>query len=84
MSGIFPDSKTFVDARTVELSVKGKPGKTTMHLAWVSPEEWHALLEQAGFAVEACYGWFDRSPYDGGEDMIFIASKRTVSDTSAV
>ena len=46
-----------------------------MHLAWVSPEEWHALLEQAGFHVGACYGWFDRSPYKGGEDTVWIARR---------
>jgi SAM-dependent methyltransferase len=73
--GIWERANWDVDARTVELSVKGKPGKTTMHLAWVSPEEWHALLEQAGFAVEACYGWFDRSPYKGDEDTIWIARR---------
>jgi hypothetical protein len=64
-----------VDARTVELSVKGKPGMTTMHLSWISPDEWHALLEQAGFKVEALYGWFDRSPYRGDEDTIWIARR---------
>jgi SAM-dependent methyltransferase len=73
--GIWERANWDIDARTVELSVKGKPGKTTMHLAWVSPEEWHALLEQAGFAVEACYGWFDRSPYKGDEDTVWIARR---------
>ena len=37
-------------------------------LHWLSPPEWHALLERAGFGVEALYGWFDRRPWDGGED----------------
>jgi len=36
-----------------------------MALAWLSPDEWRSLLEQAGFEVEACYGWFDRSPLLG-------------------
>ena len=46
--GIWEHANWDVDARTVQLSVKGKPGKTTMHLSWVSPDEWHALLEQVG------------------------------------
>jgi hypothetical protein len=44
-----------------------------MALAWLSAEEWRALLEQAGFEVEALYGWFDRRPYSGGEDQVWIA-----------
>jgi SAM-dependent methyltransferase len=74
--GIWELANWDVDARTVELSVKGKPGETTMHLSWVSPDEWHALLEQAGFKVEALYGWFDRSPYRGDEDTIWIARRK--------
>ena len=73
--GIWEHAKWDVGARTVELSVKGTPGKTTMHLAWVSPDEWRSLLEQAGFTVEACYGWFDRSPYKGDEDTVWIARR---------
>ena len=40
--GIWEHANWDVDARTVQLSVKGKPGKTTMHLSWVSPDEWRA------------------------------------------
>ncbi len=46
-----------------------------MSLHWLAPAEWHVLLEQAGFVVEACYGWFDRRPYHGGEDSIWIARR---------
>jgi len=24
----------------------------------------------------ACYGWFDRRPYEGGEDTVWIAARR--------
>ena len=34
-----------------------------------------ALLAEAGFAVEAVYGWFDRRPYAGGEDTVFVARR---------
>jgi hypothetical protein len=44
-----------------------------MQLAWLDADEWRALLEGEGYAVEACYGWFDRRPYFGGEDTIWVA-----------
>ncbi len=61
------------EERTLTLSVRGPDGAATMALAWISRVEWQELLEEAGFVVEACFGWFDRSPYRGGEDMIFVA-----------
>jgi SAM-dependent methyltransferase len=63
------------EARTLTLSVRGPAGAATMSLAWISRDEWQELLEEAGFEVEACFGWFDRSPYRGGEDMIFVARR---------
>jgi SAM-dependent methyltransferase len=62
-------------ARTLTLSVRGPDGETTMALAWLSSEEWRALLERAGFEVEVLYGWFDRRPFRGGEDMVWIARR---------
>ena len=50
--------------------------QTTMQLAWLDPEEWRALLAGEGFEIEACYGWFDRSPYKGGEDTIWVCRAR--------
>jgi SAM-dependent methyltransferase len=63
------------EERTLTLSVRGPAGAATMSLAWISRAEWQELLEEAGFAVEACFGWFDRSPYRGGEDMIFVTRR---------
>ena len=45
---------------------------TSFDLHWLSVVEWLRLLDQAGLAVEAVYGWFDRRPHDGHEDMIFL------------
>src|SRR5919198_993235 len=67
-AGIFERADWDVDNRTLTLSVHGPQGGSTMTLAWISPGEWGALLAGAGFEVVACYGWFDRSPYTGGED----------------
>ena len=60
-------------ARTLTLSVRGSESESTMQLAWLDADEWRALLEGEGYAVEACYGWFDRRPYSGGEDTIWVA-----------
>jgi SAM-dependent methyltransferase len=63
-------------ARRLTLRVRGDDrAETTLTLAWLSVQEWHALLERAGFVVEACYGWFDHRPYDGGEDSVWLARR---------
>lgn len=71
--GIYERAHWDADARTLTLSVRGPEGAGTMTLAWISRKEWQELLEETGFVVEACFGWFDRTPYRGGEDMIFVA-----------
>ena len=73
--GIFERADWDRATRMLTLSVRGPESETTMALAWLSAEEWRALLEQAGFEVEALYGWFDRRPYSGGEDQVWIARR---------
>jgi SAM-dependent methyltransferase len=74
--GIWERAEWDVEGRVLQLSVRGPGGGTTMRLAWRSPGEWKALLQQAGFEVVACYGWFDRRPYTGGEDSVWVARRR--------
>ncbi|MGH3050403.1 MAG: hypothetical protein ACRDLK_09600, partial [Gaiellaceae bacterium] len=62
-------------AQTLTLSVRGPQGASRMVLWWLEPARWQTLLAEAGFEVEACYGWFDRRPYAGGEDTVWIARK---------
>jgi SAM-dependent methyltransferase len=71
--GIFERADWDTSSRTLTLSVRDDARASTMTLAWLDPEEWHALLEETGFEVLACYGWFDRRPYAGGEDTVWIA-----------
>jgi SAM-dependent methyltransferase len=73
--GIFEHALWDESARTLTLTVRDDERETTMALAWLSPDEWRNLLEQAGFEIEACYGWFDRSPYRGREDTVWIARR---------
>jgi len=77
--GIFEHAVWNQDARTLTLTVRGEETETTMALAWLSPDEWRSLLEEAGFEIEACYGWFDRTPYSGQEDTVWIARRRPSS-----
>jgi len=55
--------------------VRGESGETSFVLAWLSNDEWRARLEQAGFQVTGCYGWFDRRPYAGSEDTVWVARR---------
>jgi len=72
---IFERADWDTERRRLTLSVRGPDGSTTMKLAWLSPDEWGALIERAGFEIEAHYGWFDRRPYVGGEDSVWIARR---------
>jgi ubiquinone/menaquinone biosynthesis C-methylase UbiE len=74
--GIFERADWNEDERTLTLAVRGGEAFSTMTLAWLSPPEWQALVEAAGFVVEALYGWFDRRPYEGGEDFVVLAKRR--------
>jgi SAM-dependent methyltransferase len=73
--GIFEHAVWDEKARTLTLTVRGLSGETTMALAWLTVDEWRALLEETGFEVEACYGWFDRTPFTGGDDSVWIARR---------
>jgi SAM-dependent methyltransferase len=59
-------------SRTLILRVRGEDAETEMSLAWLSVGEWRALLHEEGFDVVALHGWFDRTPWRGGEDSIWI------------
>ena len=76
--GIFEHAVWDEQARTLTLTVRGPDGETTMALAWLSADEWHALLEQSAFEVEECYGWFDRTPFTGGDDSVWVVRKAGV------
>jgi ubiquinone/menaquinone biosynthesis C-methylase UbiE len=74
--GIHERADWDIVAQTLTLAVRGKGTESTMQLTWLEPERWNSLLAEAGFAVDACFGWFDRRPYSGGEDTVWIAHVR--------
>ena len=61
--------------QVLTLAVRGASGETSMRLSWLEPARWQALLAESGFDVDAVYGWFDRRPYRGGEDTVFVGSR---------
>ena len=73
--GIFERADWDESSRTLRLSVRSHDDTTTFGLHWLSAPEWRLLLDEAGFAVEALYGWFDLRTYEGEEDMIFVVRK---------
>ncbi len=73
--GIWERADWDEDARTLTLTVCGDGAGASMTLAWLSAGEWRSLIERAGLEVEACFGWFDRRPHQGGEDSIWIARR---------
>jgi SAM-dependent methyltransferase len=73
--GIFERADWDEGERTLTLSVRRGEEASTMLLAWLSPVEWSRLLERGGYEVEEIFGWFDRRPYAGGEDVVFVARR---------
>jgi SAM-dependent methyltransferase len=73
--GIFEHAVWDESARTLTLTVRDDERETTMALAWLSPGEWRDLLERSDFEIEACYGWFDRTPYNGREDTVWVTRR---------
>ena len=73
--GIWELAHWDLDRRVLTLRLRGPESETAMELAWIPVEEWRALLEQTGFEIVACYGWFDLRPYAGGEDSIWLARR---------
>jgi SAM-dependent methyltransferase len=74
--GIFERADWNERSRTLVLSVRGGEDGATFELHWLSPPEWNALIEEAGLVVDELYGWFDRRPYEDGEDQIWICRRR--------
>jgi SAM-dependent methyltransferase len=70
--GILERAEWNEDDRTLVLHVRGHDAEASLSLAWLSVGEWRVLLAEEGFAVEALYGWFDRTPWLGHEDSIWV------------
>jgi SAM-dependent methyltransferase len=72
---IFERAEWNEEERKLVLHVRGRGTETTLSLAWLSVDEWRTLLAEEGFVVESLYGWFDRTPWLGHEDSIWVCRK---------
>jgi SAM-dependent methyltransferase len=70
--GIFERADWDEPARTLSLSVRSGEAAATMQLHWLAPVEWRRLADLAGLELVTVYGWFDRRPFEGGEDTIWV------------
>ena len=73
--GIWERADWNARSRSFTLRVRAQRVEALLELAWASPDEWRRLLVGAGFDVVAHYGWFDRRPYAGDEDSVWIARR---------
>jgi SAM-dependent methyltransferase len=73
--GIWERASWDLENRVLTLDVRSRESRASMHLSWLPVEDWRVLLEETGFEIEACYGWFDLRPYAGGEDSIWLARR---------
>ncbi len=73
--GIWERADWNEETRTLILRVRGEEGEAEMSLSWLSVAEWKTLLREEGFKVEQLYGWFDRKPWFGGEDSVWVCRK---------
>jgi SAM-dependent methyltransferase len=74
--GIFERADWNEERQTLVLRVRGEGVETELSLSWLAPWEWRGLLVDEGFTVDAVYGWFDRRPWRGEEDSIWICRRR--------
>jgi SAM-dependent methyltransferase len=75
--GIWERADWDEETRTLILRVSGEAGDAEMSLAWLSVPEWKELLRAEGYVVDAVYGWFDRSPWRGGEDSVWVCRRHS-------
>jgi SAM-dependent methyltransferase len=73
--GIFECAEWNEPDRTLVLHVRGMGVEQSLSLAWLSVPEWRVLLAEEGFVVEELYGWFDREPWNGQEDSIWLCRR---------
>jgi SAM-dependent methyltransferase len=74
--GIFERAEWDEERQTLSLRVRGAGAEAELTLAWLTVPEWRALLRQEGLAVDAVYGWFDRTPWRDHEDSIWVCSRQ--------
>ena len=67
---------TWEDAVTDDGTLERRQYRT-LSLSWLAPAQARQLLEDCGFAIEACFGNFDRAPFDPAtaHEQVWVARK---------
>ena len=73
--GIFERADWDAGSRTLTLSVRSGEAEASFDLHWLDERDWGRLVAAAGLEVTGLYGWFDRRPFDGGEDMVWVTRR---------
>ena len=73
--GIFERADWDAGTRTLRLSVRSGERAASMELALALGDRVAAPDRRGGLRRRALYGWFDRRPYRGGEDMIWVCRR---------
>ena len=73
--GVWQRDRWDPERRMMNVSVRSPTEETDLWLAWLQRAEWRALIEEAGFEIFACYGWFDRSPCARDGLVIWVARR---------
>ena len=81
--GIWERADWDEETRTLILRLRSAEADAEMSLAWLSVPEWRQLLLDEGFVVDALYGWFDRSPWRGGEDSVWVCRRKPAQPDGA-
>ena len=73
--GIFERADWHTPTQTLTLRVRGGDAETALELAWLSVRQWRELLLSERMTVEGLYGWFDKTPWQGHEDSIWLCRR---------
>jgi SAM-dependent methyltransferase len=71
--GIWHRTKWDAATRTARVSLRTNTLHEDLCSSWLSRDEWRTLLARAGLVPEAVHDAFDRRPYPGSQDSIWVA-----------
>ena len=74
-AGVWERDRWDREGDRMTVSVRSGTDRVDLRFALAPRERWRGLLEETGFEVFACYGWFDRSPCAAGGTAIWVARR---------
>lgn len=62
---------------TWRFQIAGEVQETPMFVRWIYTDEFESLVKTTGFRVAALYSGFDKTPYSGDGEMVWILEKES-------